>query len=554
MGTEAQRIAVGGRYTAGRMRRSQYAVLLAVFLVSSAVGYAAYQRFFASASPAAPLQTAAVRRGSIAATVSAAGSVVPNKQSKLTFATSGTLQEINVGLGDRVKAGQVLARLDTTPLEIKLAQAKSSLRSAQIKLDQLKAGATADEITAAKAALAAAEAKYNEIVRGPTEADLKAAEQSVANAQANLIKAQAELAKLKAGPSQDEITVAKADLEKKQAALQKAQADYDRVAWRGDIIARPEAVALQQATTDYQSALASYNIKIAPPKPEDLAAGEKAVETAAAALASAQAKLDELKAGPKAADVQSAQSNVASARAQLALKSGQASEHDLATAQEQVTSAELSVRQAEADLAKASLIAPFDGVVAAVALNVGEQTSGTSTITIVDPNSVRVDVTVDESDVSKLSLGKTAQVAFDALPDTRLPAKVVGISPSANVQQGVVTYLVSLNLEVEGVYLPAGMTANATITVDQRDNVLLVPNRAVRTQGRNRVVEVLANGKPETRTVTIGMSNDQFTEVTSGLQENEQVIIPTTTTTSPARVPGMGGFGGPPGGPVFITK
>ena len=551
MGTEAQRVGVGKQQTL-RIRRSQILTLVVAFLASAAVAYAAYGRFAISTEQATPTQTATVRRGSIAATVSATGNVVPNKQSKLTFATSGTLKEVDVKLGDKVKAGQVLAKLDTSPLEIKLAQAQSNLRAAQVKLDQLKAGATADDIAAAKAALAAAEAKYNETVSGPTDADLKAAEGAVTSAQATLAKAQADLDNLKAGPSQDEITAAKADLDKKQAALQQAQAAYDKVSWRGDIGSRPEALALQQATIDYQAALANYNIKIAPPKPEDLAAAEKAVETAKASLVSAQAKLDDLKAGPKAADVQAAQSAVASAKAQLALKQGPPSQQDLAAAQEQVTSAQLSVQQAQDDLAKASLVAPFDGVVAAVALNVGEQTSGTSSVTLVDPNSVRVDVTVDETDVSKLGLGKTAQITFDALPDTRIPAKVVAISPSASVQQGVVTYLVSLDLDTQGVYLPAGMSATATITVEQKDNVLLVPNRAIRVQGRNRVVDVIVDGKPETRTVTVGMSNDQFTEVTDGLQENEQVVIP-TTSTAPSRAPSVGGFG-MPGGGIMIRR
>jgi len=80
----------------------------------------------------------------------------------------------------------------------------------------------------------------------------------------------------------------------------------------------------------------------------------------------------------------------------------------------------------------------------------------------------------------------------------------------------------------------------------RRDNVLLVPSRAIRSQGRSRVVEVMVDGKRETRTVSAGMSNDQSTEVTDGLREGDLVVIPATTTAAP-RVPQTGAIGGMPG-------
>ena len=555
MAVEAERITARALRDKGKIDRRGQVLLLLAFAASLAVGYVGYQRFTAAPSAAVPNQLATVGRGTVAATVSATGSVVPNLKAQLAFGTSGTVSQVSVALGDKVKAGQLLAKLDTSTLENKVAQAKSSLRAAQIKLEQLKAGATPVEIAAAKAGLDSAQARYDDVAKGATDADIKAAQQSTASAEANLAKAQAELAKLKAGPSQDEITATAADMQKKQAAVIKAQADYDRVAWRGDVQSRPEAVALQQATIDYQAAVANYNLKTAPPKPDDVAAGEKAVETAAAALAAAQARLAQIEAGPTNADLQASHASIASARAQLALKTTPATALDQQGAEEQITQAELAVRQAEIDLAKASLVAPFDGVISAVNLNKGEQTANSSNVTLVNPDSVRVDVSVDETDLSKLALGKTAQIAFDALPDASLTSKVVAISPNATVQQGVVTYLVSLQIDTRGVYLPAGMTANVNIVVDQRDNVLVVPNRAIRTQGRNRVVEVMAEGKPETRPVTIGLSNDQVTEVSNGLQEGEQVVIPSTTTT-PSRAPGLGGMpmGGFGGGPVMIQQ
>ncbi len=498
MGVDTRKIEQKTPRARRKMGLGSVLVLLIAFLASAGVGYTVYQRVNAAPTQTVPDQVVPVTKGTISATVSATGNVVADHQAKLTFSTSGTIKQVNVALGDKVKAGQVLATLVTTTLENKLAIAKSNLHTAQIRLDALKAPANPGDVAAAQA--------------------------GVVSAQASLTKAQGDLSKLQAGPTQDDITMAKADLAKKQAALQQAQAAYDKVSWRSDIGSRPEAVALQQATSDYQASLAAYNLKIAPPKPEDVATAKKNVESATSALASAQAKLNQLNAGAK--------------------------QTDLDAAEEAVHSASLSVVQAQTDLNNASLVAPIAGTVAAVTMNVGEQTSGNSYITIVDPSSVRVDVTVGETDLSKVTLGKPARVGFDALPDTNLQGKVVAIAPNSTVQQGVVTYLVSIRLDTKGVYLPAGMTANVNIVVDQRDNVLLVPNRAVRVQGRNRVVDVLVDGKPETRPVTVGLSNDQMTEIANGLQEGDQVVIKTTTTVAPR----VGGFGGPGGGMMVFPR
>ncbi len=524
-----------------RVTRGRVLAVMAVFLLSFAIGYSGYQRV--AAAPPAASTTVPVTRGTITASVAASGTVVAAKQARLSFGVAGRLKSLNVSVGDSVSAGQVLAELDTTSLEIKLEQSQSSLRTAQTKLQQLKNSVKDVDVAAARAAYESALAKYNDLLAGPSAAELKSAEQAVISAQANLQKAEQSLADLKAGPTPDEVVVAKADLEKKQAALQKAQGDYDKVAWRADVASRPEALALQQATIDYQVALANYNQKMAGAKPEEIALAEKNVEGARAALESAEEKLAQLKAGPKAADLEAARSNLASAQAALANKTAGPSAEEIALQEEQIKVAQIAVRQAEIDLASAKIVAPYAGVVAAIASNVGEQVGGgTAVITLVDPQAVRIDATVDEADVGKVAVGQTAEITFDALPNERFAGKVLAVAPSATVQQGVVTYQVSLQIEQRGRTLPAGMTANVSLIVAQKDNVLMVPNRAIRTQGRARVVEVeTAAGTYERRQVRVGLSNDQMSEIVEGLSEGEQVVIPSTTTALPR---GLGASGG----------
>ena len=143
-------------------------------------------------------------------------------------------------------------------------------------------------------------------------------------------------------------------------------------------------------------------------------------------------------------------------------------------------------------------------------------------MTLVDPSAVRVDANVDEVDVAKLSVGKPAEISFDALPDRRFRGQVAAVSPSGSSTSGVVTYPIAINLEIpEDVTLPSGMTASVAVTINRRTDVLVVPTRAVRRQGREQAVEVVSATGTQMKPVQVGMANDQQTEITSGLTEGE---------------------------------
>jgi hypothetical protein len=160
-----------------------------------------------------------------------------------------------------------------------------------------------------------------------------------------------------------------------------------------------------------------------------------------------------------------------------------------------------------------------------------------------------VDAQVDESDVTHVQVGQPVQLSFDALTGRSVPGHVTAVAPQSTTQSGVTSYLVSISID-GGRGVRPGMTATANIVYAQQDNALVVPNRAIRRQGRDQVVDVLTkDGTLDTRVVERGLSNDQTTEITSGLNEGDQVVIPTTATQLPGngRAPGLGGpgFGGP---------
>jgi RND family efflux transporter MFP subunit len=278
-----------------------------------------------------------------------------------------------------------------------------------------------------------------------------------------------------------------------------------------------QKAALDNAKINYQVAVANYNLAAA-------SVNDSAVQSAAAQVKQAQASLDTLKNTPLPEDVQVAE---------LAVKDAQ-----------------LALDQAKANLQKSELIAPFDGVVTNVNIQVGQLSSAsTQPIVVADLAHLEAQVTVVETDLPRIKVGQPVQMTFDALTGQTFSAKVVEVAYVGTVTSGVVNYPVTIALDQPSTssasqQIRPGMTANVTIVVEQRDNILLVPNRAVKTTGRQKIVNVVVDGKPTPVNVTLGMSGDTESEVVSGLNEGDVVqVLQTTTTTG-----GGGGFGGPGGG------
>ncbi len=195
------------------------------------------------------------------------------------------------------------------------------------------------------------------------------------------------------------------------------------------------------------------------------------------------------------------------------------------------------------------------GTGTASASSSGSSTSG-SAITISNVTDLKVQIAVSEVDVPSLQIGQKAEITFDAIPDKIFPGTVSLVSPNGSSSSGVVSYDVDLTLDSQDPLLKPDMTATADIQTLVAENVLVVPNAAVKTEGTTKYVTVIAENGTMSRTViTVGASNDMLTEVTSGLAEGARVSTGATTssgTSSSSSRRDSGGFmmggGGPPAG------
>jgi len=194
--------------------------------------------------------------------------------------------------------------------------------------------------------------------------------------------------------------------------------------------------------------------------------------------------------------------------------------------------AELSLESAELNLEKAVIVAPFDGVVADISITEGKEIStatlATPAISLVDTSEIEMRGFIDEIDIAMVQLGQEANILLDALPDEEVKGSVVFISPVGTIRAGVVSYGTTITLENPVAELRDGMSATAEVIIERHDDVLSIPNRYIRGTPENPMVVVLVDGQQEEREITLGLTDGINTEVLSGLQEGEKVILPTS--------------------------
>ncbi|WP_448593515.1 efflux RND transporter periplasmic adaptor subunit [Thermoflexus hugenholtzii] len=462
------------------MRKGRWGILV-LLIMTLAVACAGAST---AQSPQGQNTVVRVRRGTLEVTVSGSGNLQPHTLVNLAFTQSGIVRKVYVGVGDTVKAGQVLAELDTRDLELQLQNARVNLEIARIRLAQAQATARA------------------------RPADLAAAQAALANAQASLEA-------LKSGPDPRDREIARLNYEVAKNAIWQAQLSRDKTAGLpGSSSVDLELAQARVGQAELQAEISRLQYEKAQSGPT-----EQQLKAAEAALAQARANLTRLQVQDPSLDVQ--------------------------LAQYQVQQAEIAVRQLELRLEQARLVAPIDGVVTAVNLVEGSPApTGMPAITIGDLNHLEVVVNLPEVDVAQVAPGQEAVIIPEATPDTRLKGKVISVAPVGSQIQGVVNFPVTIALEEKAPSVRAGMTVQVQIAVARRENALLVPRRALIARGGQTFVTVMRGDQTETVPVRIGMRGDTMAEVLEGLQEGDVVVVPAAQAgASGTRVPGPGFFG-----------
>jgi len=458
--------------------------LVVVVLVGAGIAFAT-TRSQASTSTT-QTQLGQVTQTTLSSVVESSGSVIPKSKITLAFGTSGVVTKVNVQVGDQVKKGDVLAELDTTDLELAIAQAEQEYLNVQ--------------------------ATYSMTV-SPDPNSVTAADLAVSNAAAAYQLAQQKYAVNKT----DQVAISCNNVDNVKQTYDDAVTAYSiyisnwHVQVNGTAGVSPQKSQLDRAKAAYDQAVANCTLAKS-------SVNNSGVQSAFAALVQAKANLEALK---------------------------NPSESTLITAAADVNDAKLAYDQALQALENAKIVAPFDGIVTTVGPVVGAAGGSNTTIKLSDNSQYHVDVLVDEGEIAQVKTGQKVKVTFDALSNVSTTGTVTRISPAGTVSNGVVNYTVRVNFDPVTATLRNDMTSSVSVIVGTHANVLAVPGGAIRsdTEGGYYVNVVQADGTTKQVPVTTGYTNGTLTEVAGDIQQGQQVYISEPTTTATTQQRGLNLFG-----------
>jgi len=458
-------------------------------------GLIARETVFAAPSRTVAARLATVTRGTVTSTVTGTGSLVAGSQVNVGFRVTGQLQEIDVKVGDKVKTGQVLARIDPSVQQAALSQAQAQLSSAQANLQAAQSPLTAAQVAQLQHALSNAQQSYNDTV-AQVNAQNQADAATVASDRARLTADGCTAGSSTAPCPQDQSTL----------SSDQSRQHLDQINGQGRI---------NSASAQVQSARDSYTVQTQA-KPNAIASAQAGVVSAQAQVQAAQLALNETTlTAPSSGVIVSLNGEVGEQALQGGGATGQAPG---ATAPQVTTSSSSSA-------------------------------ASSAFAVISDTSQYYAVVPFAEADAAGLQPNQNASLTFDAIPGLTISGHLLVVAPNSTVTSNVINYYATFVLNRLDPRLRAGMTVNSGVTTASAENVLFVPNAAVRSSNGTTTVAVMDHGQQLSTEVVLGLQGDTLTEVKAGLNEGQQVVLPTiraaTGTSGSGRgLLGGGGFGG----------
>jgi HlyD family secretion protein len=418
-------------------------------------------------------KTATVTQGSIAETVSTSGTVRAAKSAEVDWQTSGQVDTVDVQVGQSVQSGQELANLDPNTVSSSVLDAQQTLVDAQNNLQILETSTLSTT----------------------------QAEQALAQAQSNLVSAEVAVNFLQKPTNGDAATIAQ-----DQANLQIAQQNLIQLRHQlNSMIVKPNAVNKQKEILQ----------KLA---------DQQAIKTA-------QAQLDWAEGQATNTEIATAQANLAVAQAKLADAQRTFDAVQNGVQPQDIAAAKAAVVAGQATVNEINLTAPISGTITEIDTQPGSLVSaGTVGARIDDLSNLYADVIVSEVDINKVQVGQAVQLIFTAVPNKTYNGKVISVGAVGTSTSGVVNFPVTVELTNPDSQINPGMSAIVDIVVAQKSNVLLVPNQAVHTVAGQSTVIVLSQGKLTTVPVSVGITNNTTSEISSSQLKAGDVIVLNAST------------------------
>lgn len=514
---------------------------------------------------------AEVERGNISQEILAVGTIIPDKKIILQFNTQGKIKEILVETGDKVEEGQNLIELDSSDLYIQKQQAEASLELAHAKLKQLLAGESAEQIEIYKTKVKNAEKSLEdaEIALQNAKQNLKDVEMSC---ETNLTQAYEDAINVLENidlkvyntfriidliqrryftDSNQESIIIKNNRNKIEQEMIQIKSCVGKI--KNDSRNKNIDTCLLQTNSSLNqinNSLIIIRDTIEKPTYRDIvsSADKTSLDTQRTNVLSSINDITEARqtiAYLKISNqtnintaltnvdtfqnkVNIAQGALCSARDEKALIEAEPRETDIALYQAQIKQGEANLSLIQKQIKDMILKAPIAGTIAQINQEIGETVNkGNPVIVMFTKNRYQIEADISESDIGKIALAQTAKINLDAFPDQEFFGKVIEIEPAETILAGVVYYRIKLGINNEKNFdIKPGMTANLVILSDKRENVLIIPLRAVKERDNKKIVRIPIDSKNfQEITIETGLiGNNGIIEVVSGLKQGDKVI------------------------------
>ncbi|MDE1924630.1 MAG: efflux RND transporter periplasmic adaptor subunit [Patescibacteria group bacterium] len=525
-----------------------------------------------------------VAQNTIISSVSESGQVTASRTLNITPQVSGQILHIYVTPGEQVKAGATIAMLDPTTAEEAVTSAKENLQSAQIALAKLQEPATTLTLTEQQDALTQAQSNLTTlyqssfsdvtntfldlptIISGLQDVDLGS--EAGGASQWNIDYYSSQVSKYNSS-AQSYRDAAYNDYETARTSYDQTFSDFKSLSSTPDQATITKILSETYATTGLVATAAKSANDLIQFYSDQLTQNGATPKSTAATqitnlnsyLSKAQSHLSTLLSDVN--NLQGDQQSITEKEQTLAQTKAGADTLDIQSDQLNVTKAEDALSQAEQTLSEYYVTAPFAGTIASVPLNEYDQAGSGTTLATLITSQQYADLSINEVDAAKIQLGDKATITFDAIPSLTLTGTVAQLSPSGTVSQGVVTYDVKVAFDTQNPQVKSGMSVNVNIETAVHQDVLTIPSSAIKTAGGASYVQVftpplatstvaaagtagvVSATAPQNVPVTVGISDNTNTEITSGLTLGEQIVTRTISgsTAATTATTGTGGAG-----------
>ncbi len=537
--------------------------------------------FFATKEPKIEYTTEKVERKTLIQTVSETGSIKSADEMELNFQNTGKINKIAVKVGDKVSSSQILAELNYRDLSIREKDARASLDIARANLNKLISGATTYEINVKQASVLKAQTEYEsalkeleEVKKSVIQSSGQAETDAIISMETNISKAQIAIDNVNTILNDDEAKyllgarntsllnqtkqsyeISKSSIIEARNLISSARTTKNRNDIRNAL--NKTITTLNQTfttllncyqTLEYSITSSDFTQSELDTYKSTISGQETIISATLSSVQNSLSNLNDTELNDNGTTISgsqqitAAQSKVDSyyqswqlVKAQLEELKAPARSQDKTLYEAQVRQAESSLESIHNQIENSIIRAPIDGVITRVEYKKGEQVSMTkSVIYMLSESKLEIEVDISESDITKIKNGDPVEISLDALSsEQKLYGTVYDVDPAETIIQDVTYYKTQIAFDIPeelNQEIKPGMTANVIIKTKEKENVLMIPSRAIIDKnGDGQFIKILENNIPKEISIKTGIYGDNgMVEIISGLNEGDQIITSST--------------------------